>query len=102
MLPKTNYTSGILAVLNLTLANTGKSFKAKLQDFGRKALNAADNVLLGVFSSLVSNVDLTLADIGAVKKDGTLIIWGRDVDRFYNPDIEKLILYEGSEKGTKE
>ena len=50
----------------------------------------------------MSNVDLTLADIGAVKKDGTLIIWGRDVDRFYNPDIEKLILYEGSEKGTKE
>lgn len=32
----------------------------------------------------------------------TLIIWGRDVDRFYNPDIEKLILYEGSEKGTEE
>ena len=87
---------------NLTLANTGKSFKAKLQDFGRKALNAADNVLLGVFPSLVSNVDLTLADSGAVKKELTLMTAGREVDRFYNPDIEKLILYEGSEKGTKE
>ena len=34
---------------------------------------------------------------GAVKKDGTLIIWGKDVDRFSNPEIEKLILDEGSE-----
>ncbi len=34
---------------------------------------------------------------GAVKKDGTLMIWGREVDRFSNPDMEQLVLFEGSE-----
>jgi hypothetical protein len=33
---------------------------------------------------------------GAVTKDGTLIIWGRNVEDFTNDKIEKLILYKGS------
>lgn len=34
---------------------------------------------------------------GAIKKDGTLVIWERDVERFANEDIDILILLEGSE-----
>jgi RHS repeat-associated protein len=66
LLLESNNAAKILAMSGITLASTEKSLEDTFRDAGNKAIDVVSNVLLGVFSSIVSNVDLTLAEVERV------------------------------------
>jgi hypothetical protein len=79
---------------------TGYGLSIAMEEDGRLGILGGKHFKLAEYARQLEDITYVAAGFfvaGAVKNDGTLIIWGKDVDRFSNPVIDKLVLFEGSE-----
>jgi hypothetical protein len=84
---------------NVVSISTGRGLSLALKEDGTVGVLGGNHNEIKEYARQLKDIKSVAADFfvgGAVKEDGTIIIWGDRVEeRYKNDDIEKLVLYEG-------
>ena len=86
---------------NVVSISTGIGLSLALKEDGTVGVLGGNHNELKEYARQLEDIKYVAAGFfvgGAVKEDGTLIIWGDGVEeRYKNVDLENLILYEGAD-----
>jgi alpha-tubulin suppressor-like RCC1 family protein len=78
--------------------STGRGLSLALKEDGTVGVLGGNHYEAAEYAKQLKDIKSVAAGFfvgGAVKEDGTLIIWGREAEELYkNDDLEKLVLYE--------